>query len=483
MDNYYIQHLMTYFRNLALNAVGVERDLYQLMQDGDVGRVIDMMLDNDVEVDKAIAEYNTQTHKIMKRPNKARTSGDDYVTEKLPRNRAQYINEIELFFLFGNPVVWKKVEGDDEAYKLFLDFLKDYHFNDRMREAKRLAGSELQSAKLYRIYREGTEKRVNVVVLSRSKGYRLRPLFDQYGNLVAFAYGYNLKENGQTVQHWDIQTADALYFCKRGKIGWDVQQYENPIGKISILYYEQKKAWDGVVPLIEREELLNSKEADNNNYFSDPVALATADVVGLLPRPEDAVGKLLQLTGQNSRFEYVNPPQSSDGRVSERQNLKDTILFDSFTPDLSFENMRNIAQLSGVAIKNALAIGYIKRANRIEIYGEMLKREVSVIKEVLKQLYPAKAAAIDALRIDYEFAEPFTNDIDARWGGIVNLFTNGLLSLEQAVEMLALTDDPEEEVERLKQAAKEAQEAAAAAKGGNAAPTQTNAVGSTGGTQ
>ena len=90
--NNYLQQIMTYFRNLALNSVGAERDLYQLIQDGDIDTAIDMMQNHDDEVDNAIKEYNPQTHDVMFRPNKYRKNSDDYISEKLPRSRQRYIN-------------------------------------------------------------------------------------------------------------------------------------------------------------------------------------------------------------------------------------------------------------------------------------------------------------------------------------------------------------------------------------------------------
>ena len=83
--NNYLQQIMTYFRNLALNSVGAERDLYQLIQDGDIDTAIDMMQNHDDEVDNAIKEYNPQTHDVMFRPNKYRKNSDDYISEKLPQ--------------------------------------------------------------------------------------------------------------------------------------------------------------------------------------------------------------------------------------------------------------------------------------------------------------------------------------------------------------------------------------------------------------
>lgn len=182
--NNYLQQIMTYFRNLALNSAGVERNLYQLIQDGDIETAIDMMQSRDDEVDSAIlSRYNPQTHEVMSRPNKYRKKSDDYITEKLPRSRQRYINEVELFFLLGNPIRWKKEEnGSDEAFALFMDFIKSTRFNSTMRQAK-LAGAETESAKIYHLYRDDKtgERQVRSMVLARSNGYKLRPLFDQYG--------------------------------------------------------------------------------------------------------------------------------------------------------------------------------------------------------------------------------------------------------------------------------------------------------------
>lgn len=448
MDNY-IQQIITYFRNMVLNSSGVERNLYQLIQDGDISTAIGLMQDRDIEVNIAISEYNPQTHDVMKRPNKYRKGDAPYITEKLTRTRQMYINEVELFFLLGNNIKWKKTAGDDEAFTLFTDFLKNQRFNSNMRQAKRLAGAETESAKLYHIYREENNIAVKTVVLARSEGYQLRPLFDQYKNMTAFAYGYKLKENGKTVQHWDIQTPDFLFYCRKGNIGWDVETYPNPTKKINVLYYHQPKAWAGAERRLAREENLDSRIGDTNNYFSDPIAAATTDVIDSMTDPNKP-GKLIQLTGDNSKFEYVNPPQSSETLKAEKQDLNDSILFDTFTPDFSFDKIKGLGTLSGEAIKRAMILGYIKRDNRKEIYDELVDREKNVVIAILKYIHPDKAAALDSLDIEHEFAEPFNEDKEQTWAAIGKLYQDGICSLEQAVTMLALTDAPEEEIERIK---------------------------------
>lgn len=451
METNKLQQILTYFRNITLNAVGAKRDLLQLLADGDVGTAVSRMDDHECEVDLAIKEYNHETHSVMLREDKYVKGEKPYQTEKLARTRQRYINEVELFFLLGNPIEWKKKEGDDETFKLFTNYLSQIYFDTKIRECKRLAGAETESAFCFHFYQENGEMRAIPFVAARSKGYKLRELFDQYGRMTVGAVGYIVSNNGLSEEHWDIYTEETNFLCTRRSIGWEVQPYPNPTGKINMVYFKQPKAWAGAERRIDREEMLDSRIGDTNNYFADPIAAATADVINSMPK-RNKVGKLIQLTGSNSKFEYINPPQNSEIRRAEKDDLSNTILLDTFTPDMSSEAMRSVATLTSVGIKRALVLGYIKRANRMDIYGELVGRLRNVILSVLKQLHPEYSSRLDALVIDFNFAEPFADDRKDAWGTIGSLYGQGVLSLETAVQLLALTDAPEEEVERIRAA-------------------------------
>ena len=460
----YVEGVASLFKNVTLNSLGIKRDLYQLLADKDVKTAINMMQDNDVDVDNALSEYYPQKHKVMSRPNKVRKNLPPYITCKLPRALQRNINEVELFFLFGSPVVWKKVSGDDEAYELFINFIKSSRFDSNIRRVKRIAGSETECAKLYHIYRnDSNEVTIKPVILARSTGYQLRPMFDQFGEMVAFAYGYRVKESGRSVQHWDIHTPELIFECEKGNVGWSVSPRPNPTGKINVLYYKQPKAWDGAEARIDRIEDTDSKIGDTNNYYAEPIAFATADVVELMKDP-DATGKMIKATGAQSKFEYINPPSSSELRAAEKQDLHDTVFFDTFTPDFSFEKIKGLGTLSGKAIKNAMTLGFLKRANRMEIYGEMLDREKNVIISALKVQHPEMSSKLDELVVSFQFGEPFGDDAQDNWSAIANLYKSGVASIETVVDMLSLTDKPDEEIDRIRMAAVESTLANAEAK-------------------
>ena len=180
---------------------GIKGIVIDKIMAGNVEDAINLFENHTVEVEDAIREYNTKTHTIMARQDKVRKDKSDYRTWKLPRNWQQYINEIELYFLLANGIKWELLNDDQEsneqlksAFEKFKKLLKKLHYDSRTREFKRLAGAETECAKLYAYYKDEGEAKLRIVILARSKGYKLRPLFNIYGDLKAFAVGYNVKD-------------------------------------------------------------------------------------------------------------------------------------------------------------------------------------------------------------------------------------------------------------------------------------------------
>jgi len=448
----WIEGIFSVIKNTTLNGLGVERDLNQLLADKDISAAMNLFQNRDKEVTKALLEYDPKEHKVMHRKDKLRKGKEPYKVQKLPRSWQRYINEIALFFLLAKPIKWEmeNVDENNDAFTAFKEFLKDTRFNVTMRQAKRLAGAETESAKLYHLYKdENNLPKVKVVVLSKSEGYTLRPLFDQYKNMIAFGYGYYLKEGTTTVEHFDIETSSIIYRCKKLKLGWDVTPIVNPTGKINVIYYQQPKEWEGSEHRIDRDEEVDSRAGDTNNYFADPMAKATADVLKGLADP-DSIGKVIQLTGKDSSFEYVAPPTASDMKDSEKKVLKESILMDTFTPDFSYENMSGMGTLSGEALRRALIVGYIKRDNRLEVYDINVDREKNLILSIMMNVthIPLKDK-LSKLDIKHEFTEPFGEDLDKKIQVVADAYVSGVLSLEQAVSMLGFTSDPKAEIARI----------------------------------
>lgn len=415
---------------------GIKSVVVEKILDGKVEDAIDLFEDNSEVVEQAIREYNTKTHSIMFREDKVRKDKSDYRTWKLPRNWQQYINEIELYFLLANGIKWEMLNDDQEsnealqkAFNKFKKLLKKLHYDSRTREFKRLAGAETECAKLYAYYKDEGEAKLRIVILARSKGYKLRPLFNMYGDLKAFAVGYDTKDaNGDLIHRWDVYTSEAYYHCKQQELGqagtkWNVTTEVNPFGKIPIIYARQKKAWAGAEERIERDEWLDSKNADCNEYFADPMLKMSKSVKnGLMGAKE--VGKVIQVGNKDDVFEYVTPPDASDMKEKEKSLLKESILNSTMTPDLSYENVKGLGAISGEAITKANIIAYIKRLNNMEIYDELFERDASLIIEIMATaLYPGERKILRSMELNHNYQDPAIGQSDnseeiARWADI-----------------------------------------------------------------
>lgn len=396
----------------------IKAEVVNRINAGKVEDALALFDDRTKEVEQAYKEYNPKHHSIMFRPDKVRKNKSDYKTNKLPRNWQSYINEIELYFLMNNGVSWELLNNYEEQDKLsdvfskFTLFLQELHYDTCTREAKRLAGAETECAKLYAHYKDEGEDKVKIIVLSYSKGYKLRPLFNKYGDMKAFAVGYYVKlATGEKQECWDIYTSETIYKCKKAvdvneSVEWKVESEKNFIGKIPIIYYRQDKAWAGVEERIERDEWLDSKNADCNEYFADPMLKISANVKNGLMDPKSS-GKVIQVKSKEDVFEYVTPPDASDMKSQEKSVLKESILMGTLTPDLSYENVKGLGAISGEAITKANILGYIKRLKNMEIYNELFQRDANLIKAIMANvLFPKYRKEIYSMVLNHIYQDP-----------------------------------------------------------------------------
>ena len=184
-------------------ALGYQQQFEEMVQAGNIAGALSLMQNEMPAQLKALKQYQLSQHGIMQRSDKATYDEDGnfkgWVKRwKLPLDYAKYINEMAVVFIYGRPVQWlQNSNGTDNAYQAFTDFLKDKHFNARIRQAKRLAGAETKSALLFHCYQNKDGKADCLIkVLAASLGDTLYYIKDQYDRLVYFARGYYISERG-----------------------------------------------------------------------------------------------------------------------------------------------------------------------------------------------------------------------------------------------------------------------------------------------
>jgi SPP1 family phage portal protein len=376
---------------------------------------------------------------------------------KLPIPYPVYINEIALVFLYGRPVKWtQSSQGTDNAYAAYLDVIKRTRFNSKIRQCKRIAGAEEQSAMLFRVFKDNDGKAdVQIRVLAHSKGDEIYVKRDQYENITSIAWGYYVKEsNDKTVYHFDVYTRNVIYRCARKNIGWDVVEEPNFIGKIPIILFEQDKEWKGVEALIHREEHIASRTADTNDYFADPIAIMNADVIKNMPEKKDTA-KMLVTTdkdGVDKAARYLTWDSAPESKQKEIEWLQEQILTKTFTPKISLDSLKSISQLSAKALRTVMMLADIKASKHKEIHDELLDRTSSLIIAIIGNVLNVSLASECAnLVVQHEFQEPFGDDVTDALNNIIRSVDAEILSTEGAIEMNPIIKDHALELQRLQQ--------------------------------
>ena len=457
------------FRNYLNAVIGRDQEFEKLIKAKDISAAIDQMSNRRELVMDAIKDYDTFSHEIMKREDKIITDKQGKFLRKeavwkLPVPYPVYINEISLVFLYGRPVKWSQLsEGTEEAFNKFMDVIRHTRFDGKIRQCKRIAGAETESAMLFRVFKDkGGKPDVQIRVLAKSKGDDIYVRWDQYENIISIGWGYYVKVNGTVEYHFDIYTPNVIYHCVRGNLGWDVTEEENLIGKIPIILFQQKKEWAGVEPLIHREEYIASRSADTNDYFADPIAIMDAEVVKNLPEKKDA-NKLLITKGQDGvdkAAKYLTWDNAPQSKKDEIEWLQDQIYSKTFTPKISLDTMKNISQLSAMALRTVMLLADIKASKHKEIHDELLDRTASLITAIIGNVLDLSLKSQCAkLQIGHEFQEPFGEDITESIANIVKMYDAGLLSTEGGVELNPLVKDHAKEMQRLKKEQEERQKA------------------------
>lgn len=455
------------FTNYLNAVVGRNQEFDELIKAKDISRVKELFATREALTAEAMKEYDPKQHEIMNRADKIlkNPKGERKGTLKrwkLPINYPQYINEISVVFIYGRPVKWtNQSEGTDNAFKAFQDLIKRTRFDSKIRQCKRLAGAETQSAMLFRVFRNNENKPdCQIRVLAKSKGDEIYARWDMYENLVSFAWGYYVKDSSTaTSYHFDIFTPDVIYRCKRVLTGWEVVEEANPIGKIPVILFQQDKEWKGVEPLIEREEYIGSRTADTNDYFADPMFIVNSDIIKNMPEKGDE-NKTLISKGSDDVSKvahYLTWDSAPESKQKEIEWLQKHILTKTFTPNIDFESMKGLSNVSGKALKQMMLLADIKASKHKEVHDELLDRTgnlfISIIANVLNI---ALRGECSNLVVGHEFQEPFGEDIKETIENIAKAKDCDMLSTEGAIELNPLVKDKEQELKRIEKESAEA---------------------------
>lgn len=426
-----------------------------------------------------LKQFDQSQHKIMDasvRPDKIITSGktveeggDGIVqrTEAVARIALalqKLIVKRAAAFLFGNPVKYYAEPANDtdkllfDGIKKILEAVKINSFNRRLaREVFRAteAAECWYPVKAENVnYGFSSKYKLRVVIFSPLLGDELYPLYDSLGDLVAFSREYVTKVGTEETTFFETWTADKYLQWERTREGWtEVKNTANIVGKIPIIYASQEAAeWADVQILIERLEKLLSNFADTNDYHAAPKIFVTGEVQGFAQKGES--GAIIEgsdgATAQYLAWQFA--PEAVKLEISTLLNMIYTM---TQTPDISFETVRGIGAVSGVALKLLFMDAHLKVLDKLEIFDEYLQRRVNLLKAYCGVMNVELARAAN-LAITPEVT-PYIIGDEKTIVETLSIANGGkpLISVKTGVALSGLVDDVDAEADQI---AKEAQE-------------------------
>lgn len=422
--------------------------------------------------------------KSVKKPSGQKDStGKDVMTEtKQEVNRIgipfqRIIVNRAVGFLLGNSVRLKNYAETDTQKRLAEMIQKtwdDNKLNYFNRKLARTVFSECEAAELwYLIEEKGSfwqnvwqkikaavngsagKYRMRVKLLSQSNGDKLYPFFDEKGDMVAFSREYQVTEEGKKFTRFDIFTADFRVKLVKRDTGWEMDgKIEiNPFKKIPVVYYKQDyPEWHFVQSMINRLETLISNFGDTNDYFGSPMIFVKGKINGFSEKGEQ--GKVLQ-GDKDTEAQYLSWENAPEAIKLEIETLKEMIYSMTQTPDITFSQMKNLGNLSGVALKLMFMDAHLKVENHIELFGEMIQRRVNLIKQVMGTIVDvALEPDVEILEVEPIFTPYMPKNVKEDVEVLTQATNKPVLSVKTALEYNPLANDPETELALMAEEAK-----------------------------
>ncbi|WP_314895071.1 phage portal protein [uncultured Capnocytophaga sp.] len=358
-------------------------------------------------------------------------------------------------FLFGNPVAYlanPKDPQEQQVFKHLKHILLQAKTDSLNRRIARNVMSYGECAELWypvplnRHSSRGentTLFTLKCTLLSPTLGDTLYPYYNEVGDMVAFSREYK-RVGAPDTYYFETYTAHLHYLFKQVNGQYiPVEGYPkaNPIGKIPVIYACQEgHETKGVDGLIERLEHLLSNFADTNDYHASPKIFVKGTIHGWSQKGES--GAVIE-GDKESSMEYVswhNAPESVSLEIDTLLRLIYTL---TQTPDISFESVRRVGGISGVALKLLFMDAHLKVQYKREIFDEYLARRINVLKAYIAQLHLPLKDACDSLEVQPEITPYSLNSEDEQldyWlkacGG------KPLISHQEAIARAGIAQEP-----------------------------------------
>lgn len=355
--------------------------------------------------------------------NAVKTGTKPVIVAKVHTNIPKKIVRVAVAFLFGGEMKVEFSDSNDasEYFKtLFVDQLK---MKSVLSQFARAVMVETKAAMHFfpkTVNVNGTDEiQIGVRILS-CKNSEIFKHGNEYGDMDAFVRKYKAEgEDGKQHDYVWIQTATKEITAVSNSGSWELSEKPNLAGKLTIVWSEQDDPeWEDEAIPLDAYEMRLSRLIDTNDYFSEPILKSYG--VSAMPT-KDTVGKTIEYpvfidpdSGKeyHGDSDYLVWQQSIESTKLELDELKGEIHSGTSTPDISFENLKDIGAITGIGMKFMFMDAYIKSIEKMEIFGPAVQRSVSVIKALIGNVAQTKyKTALEANNIKVSFRSILPDDL------------------------------------------------------------------------
>ena len=331
-------------------------------------------------------------------------------------------------FMFGGKMTITATDQNDGFQEFKRVWERKLKMQSVLKSFARKVLSESKAALVFYPYtskgldgKPKTELKVKTLSVPRNENTfsKFYPHFDDNDDLDAFIHRYQVNSNGMIRNSCSIWMADKIITAIDELGGWVRKEVPNLFGKIPVVYADVfQPEWDEVAGIMDAREMRLSRMADTNDYFAEPILVTYGD--SDLPSKE-TTGKDMNFpvkideeTGKpyHGDANYLTWTGSQPSVDKELEETKSEQYGGTSTPDLSFDNLKSMGNLSGVSRKFMLMDATIKASDNMEVFGPAVQRCVSVVTAGICNITNIKyrSQLVDNL-IDVEFGSILPEDL------------------------------------------------------------------------
>jgi len=337
-----------------------------------------------------------------------------------------------------------------------------------LQEAIKLQKSELQCAVVFhikdlskntlynRVVGVNQNKDIKAKLLKNENGV-MSPYFDAFGDLKSFTWEYStINGEGKEVKNVLIYTEKLLYTCsdESGKLIY-VKKEAHGFDKIPVVYLSQDKPeWFIAENMIDRLEVSMSKLGAANDYSGQPILVLYGDVQGAPQKDEDGKAILCDIRIDpetekevRSDVKFLTHDNAPASVKLELDRLEKYIYSLTSTPDLSFDNLKGLGTVSGVALQ-LMFLDAILKAKMNEGHNRTVVQRIlnvfisgTVTTTVTKLKNHAKTTYFKV-----KFNSIIPNDLKTSVETFSKAIESGMISKKTSIENIGISSSSEEEL-------------------------------------